>query len=126
MTLVIAMLNKSVDINNLKIPNYILFYLCAITGSIMVILISTRVQSKILKYIGMNSLIVMSVHEPIKRIVIIIFSKITKLQVDFIRGNIFCILGVTIMIILVIMPIIFFINKYMPFIIGKSKKLRVK
>ncbi len=58
----------------------------------------------------MNSLIVMYVHEPIKRIVIIIFSKITKLQVDFVRSNIFCTLGVTIMIILVIMSIIFLLT----------------
>ena len=122
-TIVLSLLvNKRLDINNLQLPNYIVLYLCAISGSIAIILMSMKIKSRIFKYLGINSLVIMSLHEPIKRIVIILFSKITTFYVEFIRNNIFCILVISIITILVIVPEIEVINRYFPFVVGKKRR----
>lgn len=125
---VTSLWNKGVDMNNNIIPNYFIFYISAFLGIIFTINISKKIKLSFVKYLGKKSLILMLVHEPIKRIVIKLVELLTKIKVEVLRTNIISILICSLIIIIIIIPMIIIIDKYIPFIIGKSnqnKKYRI-
>ena len=63
-------------------------------------------------------------HEPIKRLVLKIFSIVVHIDLDIIRQSIIYSCISTAIVIIIIVPIIFIINNYLPFVIGKKKKIR--
>lgn len=81
------------NMNNLKIKYYSIFFLTAIIGSYAIYLIANaiarnRIKSDVLKFIGKNSLYIMCVHEPIKRVVLVMMSKAINLQTELMRKDI--------------------------------------
>ncbi|MBP3635031.1 MAG: acyltransferase family protein [Bacilli bacterium] len=116
--------------------NFILFLMGSFSGIFITLIISNAIDNlfngkvkKGLIYIGINSLIIMVCHEPIKRILVIFISKITSVSVTILRTNLLYSLLITFLIIITMIPIIFIINKYLPFFIGKShskEKILVK
>ncbi|SFK80312.1 Fucose 4-O-acetylase [Porphyromonadaceae bacterium KH3CP3RA] len=65
-----------------------------------------------LEYLGANSLIIMSVHEPIYRFLIGGFSRFSGIEVDIIRTNLIYSILISIICIIIIIPIIYLYNKY--------------
>ena len=63
----------------------------------------------------------MCIHEPIKRIVIELLHIITGISTEILRTNFIYIIIITIILTIIIMPAIFIINKYLPFLIGRKK-----
>lgn len=125
---IVSLLNGRVDMNNNIIPNYFMFYISAFSGIIFILVISRKIKLSFINYLGKNSLIIMLVHEPIKRIIIKFIEIITKINIEILRNNIISIIICTLIIITIIIPIIFIIDKYIPFIIGKNnqnKKYRI-
>ena len=111
----IAKYNGYVDLNNLVFNNVFLYVLNAIFGSFIVILACKKINIKFIKYLGQNSLIIMALHQNI----MYLFEKVTGLSLyGYISGLILCIL-----IILIEIPIIYVINKYLPFMLGKKTKV---
>ena len=70
--------------------------------------------------LGMNSLAIMLLHEPIKRIVIKLYSVFSTSSVDVLRESLLNSLVITILTILIRLPIILSVNKYIPVLLGKS------
>lgn len=107
--------------------NPILFALGAIGGTGIIYIISFRIVkikqlSIIVQYIGLNSLTIMLVHEPLKRIMIVIYSKILHISESALRGNIILSFFIVVSVIATIIPFAGFVNRYMPWLIGKNKK----
>lgn len=122
---VFSQFSTNIDMNNLQFPFYICLYILPIVGFFMIYIISTVIkQNKILQYLGNNTLIIMGVHEPIKRIIIELLHRIFKIQTEILRVNFIWIILTTIVLLLVCLPIIYIINNYLPFLIGRKKEKR--
>lgn len=125
-TAILSQLIGNIDMNNLQYPLYPLLYILPIIATFMVYLISLVIkENKILQYLGRNTLIIMGVHEPIKRVLIEVINRLLNIQTEILRTNIFGIVFVTIILILVCIPIVFIINNYLPFLIGRKKGERI-
>ena len=71
----LSIIENGANMMTLKYKYYLLFYTTAILGFCMIYMISNKINSKFLKWIGKNSLYVMVIHEPIKRIIIELYAK---------------------------------------------------
>lgn len=105
-------------------PNtLVLFYLFACLGSVFVVILSymmTPIEHNVLQYLGRNSLIIMCIHEPIKRVVIVFMQIISGVNADIMRlDNLYCLICMILTVIICI-PFIYIINRYLPFLIGKK------
>jgi len=118
----IRYLNASVDMSYSRYGNYFLFYMAALCG-IMASLIFCRLlpKSRALIYVGKNSIIFMAIHQMIlypiidKLIAHISFFASEKTYIMVLDGIIHVVVTMLVMI-----PIIYVINNYMPFILGKG------
>lgn len=100
------------NFNNNRYSNYNLLYISAFIGIILITVVSNiLIKSKLLLFLGRNTLILMCIHEPLKRVILIIISKITQTSMDILRGNIVLISVVTIVLILTMIPIIIVVNR---------------
>lgn len=70
-------------------------------------------------YLGRNSLIVMCVHEPLKRIILMVLSKVVSMPIDVIRNEIGMSIVAMFIVVAVCIPIIEIINRKFSWIIGK-------
>ncbi|MDF2647185.1 MAG: hypothetical protein K0Q73_2990 [Paenibacillus sp.] len=116
-----AFINKPVDMNFLILGNYFLYYIAGISGSLFLYLVSKKIKSgNWLTFLGKNTLIIMCIHDPIKRIVVKIVSAVSHIPADTLRqstwGSMICL----IVLMLILVPAIHIINKYMPFLLGKK------
>lgn len=112
----------SIDLNNLKVSNYILFIFTSILGFIVVYILSNIIKSELITYLGKNSLTILCIHEPIKRIVIMVASKITNISAQSMRTN-YMGIGMLGIILIIIMTIsVEIIYKYFYFLLGKRRK----
>ncbi|MED3564122.1 acyltransferase family protein [Bacillus xiapuensis] len=113
---------ERVDFYNSSLGNIFLFYLSALSGiGAFMILIKRMKQSKILQYIGENSLIYLAFHQ---KIVFALFNLIIQntlldseklVEIPLIKGSLY-----TLMAALILVPVIFAIKRYFPFMLGKS------
>ncbi len=113
--------DDKVNMNVLKYGDFFSFYLLAFAGIFTFVYLSRRiVSSKVLEYYGRNSLIILALHFPLKDI-------LTKLAVLSFGVELECFycktafaLSLTVMNLLFLIPIIFIINNYFPFLVGKK------
>lgn len=107
--------------------NPFLFLLGAYSGSFLVLIISvyfsriSHVLVNNIEYIGKSSIVVMACHEPIKRVLIKIFSMITKNEIIVIRESLVYTLIITIITITITIIAGKIIKKYLPQVIGQIK-----
>lgn len=110
----IAMLGHNYD-------NVFLFIVGALGGSYLVYELSLLLKkSKVLQFLGTNSLIILGFHEPIKRVAIKMFTVIFRVSNDFARS--YCAVIITLIILIVFVPIIFIFNRYFPVLVGRSRR----
>lgn len=69
-------------------------------------------KNKVLEYLGINSLIIMCMHEPIYRLIIGVFSRVSGIDVEVIRASLFYSILITIATIIIIIPVIYVYDKY--------------
>ena len=72
-----------------------------------------------ISYLGKNSLIIMCIHEPIKRVLLVVFSKVSSLPIEDLRGNILLSIICVCILLLICVPIVNVINKKIAWMIGK-------
>lgn len=102
---------------------YFIFHMIALLGIMLLMLITPIFNGqKWLKWLGTNSLTIMCVHEPIKRVIIIVLSIITRQETNVLRESIIGSMGITIIVIAITIPICIFVNSRLPFLIGKNTK----
>lgn len=112
----------NVELYESKIGNVVLYFLSAFSGIIIFVVISKKFEkSKILNFLGKNTLIYYS----LQGVLITILMQGLKLipylykntfTTDLLRGII-----MSIMTLFILIPISKLINKYLPFVIGKNK-----
>lgn len=129
-TIIISQINGAVDLHFLVFSNVFFYYAASILGSLAIILlckclepISNFIPCKILRYYGVNSLIVMATH--INSYVLYGAILVSLKLISYItraRNYIFC---SSIMIIVFISEIfiIELINRYLPFMVGNVKSV---
>ncbi|SFM56217.1 acyltransferase family protein [Methanolobus profundi] len=119
-----CLLNKRVDMYNLVYNNYILFYTSAFLGIIFYMHIFLKIEpSNILSYYGQNSIIILGIHYPLIssiKYMILFLSPIISIQT-----GIYLFALKLILVIIFLIPIIYVINNYIPFIICK-KRAKIK
>lgn len=102
------------------IPPFYEYYLAPVIGTFIVYLIAKKCSSiRFLRYLGRNSLLLMCVHEPVKRIVIKVVSILMSQDTEAVRENYVSCFIVLIVIVLVSIPIIELFNRKFSFILGK-------
>ena len=72
-----------------------------------------------ISYLGKNSLIIMCIHEPIKRVFLVVLSKVSSLPIEDLRGNILLSIICVCILLLICVPIVNVINKKIAWMIGK-------
>ncbi|MDP4143174.1 MAG: acyltransferase family protein [Bacillota bacterium] len=119
---------SKVDMAVNKYGNIFYFYLSALSGIGMIFIVSNCIKSKLLSYIGKNSLILMCLHQTVvftllKGILVFIF----KVPKSTINGNslIWGIIITTISIV-IFLPTCYIVNEYFYYFIGKSNKIVYK
>lgn len=117
-------LEPKTNMNGHQLPALWLFYLMAVLGSVVVMAVCRLIEYNErgwMQYCGKNSLIIMCVHEPIKRILIQVMSMATGVETTAIRQSIWVSVLIVVVIALICLPIIHIVNRYIPFLIGKTK-----
>lgn len=113
--------SEKVNMNVLKYGGFFSFYILAFSGIFTFVYLSRKIRtSKILEFYGRNSLIVLALHFPLKDV----FSKLTVIvlgiDLEAFYYNAGFALSLTILNLLCLVPVVFIINNYLPFLIGKK------
>lgn len=111
-----------VDLNNAVVSNAALLAVTAVIGTMATFLLCIALDDGILRYLGSASLTIMCVHDPIKRIVIVLVAKILHVSSETARTNglmLALIVGVTIAIALLAHEII---SRLLPETLGMSRR----
>lgn len=123
---IIHFLNPQVAMKSNRVP--IIFYVTSCIGSLMILccskiiiqLIHNKTYMQSILYIGQNSLIIMCIHEPLKRIILAIASKLCNIPIDILRENLIYSIGITFIVLIACIPFIYLIQNYFPWILGKK------
>ena len=65
-----------------------------------------------IEYIGANTLVILCVHDPVKRVILFVVSKCCGVSIDIIRGDILWSIFITLIIMLAMLPVIFIYKRY--------------
>ena len=120
-SLILIPLNTTVDMNSLTFGNYFLFYISAFLGIAFYILVSQIIgHNKILSYIGQNTLVILVFHKLAFDFIILLQKHVlgdegNLVKLDFKFAIIYAILQIVVLI-----PLIYIINKKLPFLVGKN------
>lgn len=124
--------DDKVNMNVLKYGEFFSFYILAFSGIFTFIYIFKKLgRSKVLEYYGRNSLIVLALHFPLKDILTKLAILSFGVELEYFYYNTAFALSLTVLNLLFLIPVIFLINNYFPFMLGKrkdsaeSKKLRI-
>ncbi|WP_191566673.1 acyltransferase family protein [Metabacillus idriensis] len=117
-------LNGRVDMNENYYNNYFYFYIGAFTGITFWLMFAKLFdKSNLLKYLGKNSVILLCTHiiylSISKGIILYLF----EIEVNNITNSLLWGLIYTAISFILIIPTVYIINTYLPFIIGKSYKI---
>ncbi len=109
----LSALNPLPDMSRLLFGNPALYFVSSILGSYAVLQVSKCISSKMLSYLGCGSIIVMGTHNPF-----LYFAKhVFKVnEFSFLLGSV-----MVLVIILLEFPVIYIIQNYLPWVIGKKK-----
>ncbi|MBQ3635157.1 MAG: acyltransferase family protein [Bacteroidales bacterium] len=104
-----------------SMDSYAYYFFVALVCVASVYVLSTLLVScKWLRWLGVNTLAIMCIHEPVKRIVIKMFSVVANIGTDELRGYVICSIAVTAAVLLILVPICKLIDKYVPWVWGRS------
>ena len=124
MTIGLSILNGVVDLYSLKYNNPVIYTICSIFGSYLVILTFKKIKhkkiNKIFNYYGTNSLIVMATQQVILSYFISRITGINAFNYNYLYGIV-----ILIVIMIIEIPIIYIINNYLPFMLGNFLKRKV-
>lgn len=122
LNLIFGVLNTEVNMFSSIYGNYLYFYISAISGTLGTILICKKINSsKILEFIGRNTFVYLAIHQ------YVIFSVLKKITRRFITNNsgislIIIAIGYVLFTVVILYVPIKIINRYFPYIVGKSRK----
>lgn len=111
-----------INMSGLIYGGFLSFYFLAFSGIFTCIYIFKRIGSlEVLEYYGRNSLIVLALHFPIKDILIKLSAIIFDIDLNCFACTTLLALTLTVLNLLGLIPVIFLINRYFPFLAGKRR-----
>ncbi|KKG10247.1 acyltransferase family protein [Methanosarcina sp. 2.H.A.1B.4] len=111
-----------VNMNVLKYGGFFSYYLLAFSGIFAFVYLFKKVgSSRILEYYGRNSLIVLALHFPLKDILTKLALLSFGVELEYFYYNVAFALSLTVLNLICLVPVIFIINNYFPFLIGKKR-----
>ena len=111
-----------INMSGMKYGGFLSFYFLAFSGIFTYVYIFKKVGSlEVLEYYGRNSLIVLALHFPLKDILIKLFTVFVGIELDCFCCTTSTAIALTILNLLGLVPIIFLINRYLPFLAGKKQ-----
>ncbi len=121
-----SIISGFVDLYSLELGNYFLYYISAVSGMLCILLMcKTSLELKPLRFLGSNSLIIMATHQELIRVFLKILQIITNETNEGLRKNLPAGLIVLLFVLLAEIPIIYIINNYIPFILGRKSKKQI-
>lgn len=119
LSVILSKINGLVDLNNLVFNNHILYLINSLIGTYLILEISKLIDIDEITYWGRNTLIVMATH---LNIIYILFNKILGIySFGYVTGMI-----VFVLLLAVERIIIYVVNRYMPFLMGRKQKRGIK
>ena len=118
---------QGIDMYDCRFGNYLYFYIAAVSAIYVIFQLFKKLpNSKFLSFLGKNTMLIYCTHRIILNVIFQIFDKIKFLapvepSIIYLRSAIAIVL-----VCLISVPFIFFVNKYCPFIIGKSFSISKK
>lgn len=116
-------INPHVDMRAHSFPELWIFYPVALSFIYLTIKICgiiSHYECAFFQWMGRNSLLIMCIHDPLKRIVLKLTSVISGVDISVIRESVVASFLLVIIIVSLIIPVVFIVNRHMPFIIGKD------
>lgn len=111
---ILSQMNGMVDLWQLKFNNIFLYLIVSLLGSLSIILMLKKFNSiKVLNYCGINSLILMCTHQNIMEFI----KQVSRYNFESYISSILLL----IVVLIIEIPIIEAINRYLPFMIGKKR-----
>jgi len=111
-----------INLSGMLYGGFFSFYFLAFSGIFTFIYIFKKIGSlEVLEYYGRNSLIVLALHFPMKDILVKLFTVIVGIELDCFCCTTSTAIALTVLNLLGLVPIIFLINKYLPFLAGKKQ-----
>lgn len=115
-------LNGRVDINYGVYGNYFIFYITAFAGIFCYAVLGKFVGiNKVLSFVGQNSLAIMCLHSPIAFIIKYVQYFIFGIPLNYGEGSTLFAVSFAILQILLIVPLVFLMKKYIPVLTGYKK-----
>ncbi|MGB9938917.1 acyltransferase family protein [Methanosarcina sp.] len=112
---------EKVNMNVLKYGDFFSYYLLAFSGIFAFVYLFKKIgSSKILEYYGRNSLIVLALHFPLKDILTKLAILGFGVELEYFYYNVVFALSLTLLNLLLLAPVIYLINTYFPFLVGKK------
>ena len=106
------------EVRTMNYPmGYIPYLAVAACCIIAISMACPRKHIKVLSFLGCNSLAIMLTHEPLKRIIIKVYSVATSIDMDIARESVFHSIIITCIMILVLYPVIIFLRRYCGFLL---------
>lgn len=106
--------------SNIYPDSYAVYFVVAVILVITAFYFSALLKdNKVLEWLGVNSLALMVVHEPIKRVVIFAFTKVAHIEATVVRDSIPLCVVIAVIVIILCVPLVLLINKYGRFLLGK-------
>jgi acyltransferase len=111
-----------VNMNVLKYGDFFSYYLLAFSGIFGFVYLFKKIgNSKILEYYGRNSLIVLAFHFPLKDILTKLVILSFGVELEYFYYNLAFALSLTVLNLLFLIPVIYLINNYFPFLLGRKR-----
>lgn len=124
---IVIPLNPGVDLRYMNLGNLLLFLTGAVAGALTILMFSRLLElapmpfKYPLEYYGQNSLIIMVTHMDF-RVLYCSIKVATLLQQLWNNQVVFCI-SIIVLVFVLEIPVIWFVNKYLPGILGKKHKI---
>jgi fucose 4-O-acetylase-like acetyltransferase len=110
-----------VNMNVLQYGSFFSFYLLAFSGIFTYVYLFKKIgSSKVLEYYGKNSLIILALHFPLKDVLTKVLALSLGVNTEYFYYNLGFALSLTIMNLVLLIPVIYVVNNYFPFLLGKK------
>lgn len=114
--------DNKVNMNVLQYGGFFSFYLLAFAGIFSFVYLSKKIgSSKVLEYYGRNSLTILALHFPLKDVFTKLVVIVLGVDTEYFYYNTGFALSLTVLNLLCLIPVIFLINNYFPFLLGKKR-----
>ncbi|MBN8253923.1 acyltransferase family protein [Priestia flexa] len=118
LTINVISIEQKIDMNYNTYGNYFNFYIASFSGIFALLLISQLLpRIGFVSFLGINTLIILSLHKVLIPIIDKVFSVLMN---GFTPGTLMWGVSVSVCTILILIPTIMIINKYFPYLIGRT------